>query len=279
MQLERSDIHILGEGLDHPESVCLDDQEIAYAGGEAGQLYRIEQNGEIRQITSTGGFLLGIALDGHGRIHACDYALGKVWLITPDGTVSERSRGTAEKQLTVPNYPVFDRHGNLFVSESGDYWNPSGSGCIFRIDRDNQTTLFHEGPFRFANGLAIDPSDQWLYVVQSTASNVVRIPLDHPNGPIKITHELPPGTVPDGIAFANDGRLVIGCYKPDGLYLGEPDGSVRLLAEDPTGELLSRPTNVALARGKLYVANLGGWHLSVLKSNLEPRPLHKPLLF
>ncbi|UUO04370.1 SMP-30/gluconolactonase/LRE family protein [Blastopirellula sp. J2-11] len=276
MNLNYSKIESFCEGLDHPESICIDEQGMIYAGGEAGQIYRISPHGKVTLLATTGGFILGLALDGDGAIHACDCAQGKVWKITPDGSISERSSGTPQRPLTIPNHPAFDCDGNMFVTDSGDYWSETGTGCLMRIDRKQQTTLFHEGPFRFANGLAVDPTNRWLYIAQSTAANIVRVPISETNGPIEVMYQLPPGTVPDGLAFAADGQLLIGCYKPDGIFIGRIDGSVELLVEDPTGELLNRPTNIALAEGRIYVANLGGWHISVLKSELLPCPLHRP---
>ncbi len=250
-----------------------------YAGGEAGQVYRINANGEQTVMGSTDGFLLGIALDGHGAIHACDIKRQAVMRVAADGSVTERSRGTSERPMLVPNYPVFDRAGNLYVSDSGDYWDNTGTGCIYKIDPDDVTTVFHAGPFRFTNGIAIDPTGQWLYIVQSTASNVVRVPLDSntSDAPAEVIYTLASGTVPDGIAFTADGRLLIACYKPDTIYLGELDGSVGVLCDDPTGELLSRPTNVALHDGRIYIANLGGWHVTSIACDAQPATIHRPV--
>jgi len=277
MRVTPNTVHLIGERLDHPECVCVGPDGSIYAGGEAGQIYRIDANGQ-RQIASTDGFVLGIALDGRGRIHACDIIHRAVFVIDPDGRVRQRSTGTTEHPFTVPNYAVFDRHGRLFVSDSGDYWARPGTGRIFVLEPDGQTRLFHRGPFDFANGLAIDPADQWLYVVQSTAPDICRIPLDHADGPIETTHRLQPGTVPDGLAFAEDGQLLIACYKPDAVLLAKPNGTVEPHLEDPTGELLSRPTNLALFNGHLYVASLGGWQIARFDTPFRARALHYPLL-
>ncbi len=271
-------VTIHGSGLDHPEGVCIGPDGTLYAGGEAGQLYKIAPDGTQSQYACTDGFLLGIALDGGGAIHACDTVPPAVVCITPDGAARVRSRGTADRPFVYPNFPVFDAAGNLFVSDSGDYWSDLGTGAVFVIRPDDTTELFHAGPFRFANGLALDPAGEWLYVVQSRAANVVRIPLAAPNGPIEITHTLPEFSVPDGLAFAADGRLVISCYRPDIVYLGHPDGTVEVLIEDRTAEFLSRPANAALHGGRLYLSNLGGWHLSSIATDLPPAPLHRPLL-
>ncbi len=98
--------------------------------------------------------------------------------------------------------------------------------------------------------------------MQSTAANIVRVPLDRPNGKVEVTHVLPPHTVPDGLAFCEDGRSADRLLSPDVVYLGHPGGHVELFLEDLTGELLNRPTNIAIGQGELYIANLGGWHIS-----------------
>lgn len=277
--LTPNNVTMFGDGLDHPEGVCVGPDHAIYAGGEAGQVYRIQPDGSQSVIGSTGGFLLGIALDGQGRIHACDCGQSKVFRIDPDGTVVERSTGTIDRPFVNPNYPVFDSEGNLYVSDSGDYWERErGTGCIMKITPDDTTTSFHDGPLLFANGMAIDPGGEWLYVVQSTAPNVVRMPLAEPNAAPEVTHVLPELTVPDGLAFAADGRLVISCYKPDIVYVGYPDGSFDALFEDPSAEVLSRPTNAAIHDGKMYIANLGGWHITAVETDMEAATIFRPSL-
>ncbi|MDC0937099.1 hypothetical protein OAS39_12510 [Pirellulales bacterium] len=46
MTITPANCSLLGDGLDHPESVCVDDQGAIYAGREAGQLYRLEVDGQ-----------------------------------------------------------------------------------------------------------------------------------------------------------------------------------------------------------------------------------------
>jgi len=278
IQVNPQTVSTLGQWLDHPEGVAIGTDGAVYAGGEAGQLYRFNADRSVHEMANTGGFVLGLALDANANIHACDLRRRAVLRIAPDGKIAERSRGTNDMPFTCPNWPAFDAAGNLYVSDSGDFWSQAGSSRIFVIRPDDTTELFHAGPLHFANGMAIDPTDQWLYVVESTAARIVRVALHEPNGPIEVTHQLPENTVPDGIAFTHDSRIVIACYRPDMLYMGHPGGSVEILAQDHTGQLLRRPTNVAVAHNKLIVANLGGHHLTEIECDVRPRMLHRPQL-
>lgn len=276
MEASPNNVTLLGQGLDHPESVFVDRDGTVYAGGEAGQVYRISADGQQHLLGTTGGNLLGLVVDGDGHVYCCDYKQAAVFRVSAEGAVSVYSRGTAERPLRLPNHPVFDAAGNLYVSDSGNYWEPSG--CIFRITPDGVTELFHAGPLRYANGIAIDPSQQWLYVAQSSAWNVVRIPLAEPNGPIELAFSLPDHTIPDGMIFDRDGRLLIGCYRPDQVIACNPDGTIEIVIRDRTAELIIAPTNIFPHDGKLYISNLGGYHISVIETGMQRGTVHQPSL-
>jgi gluconolactonase len=276
MDATRDNVTLLGHDLDHPESVFVNPDGTVYAGGEAGQIYRIGPDGEQVQVGSTGGNLLGLVVDGDGDVHCCDCAQAAVFRVTPTGEVSVRSRGTAERAMRFPNHPVFDAAGNLYVSDSCSYWQPEG--CIFRITPDDETEVFHAGPFHYPNGVAIDPSQRWLYVAQSPAWNIVRVPLDRKDGPIEEVFTLPEHTIPDGMFFDSEGVLLVGCYRPDQVIACHPGGKVEVVIRDRTAELVLAPTNVFPHAGKIYIANLGGYHISVVETGMQRGVVHQPSL-
>ena len=73
------------------------------------------------------------------------------------------------------------------------------------------------------------------------------------------------GRMPDGLALDAAGNLYVTCYASDCIYRVTPDRAVQLLAYDPEGTRIARPTNVAFGGphfDDLYVANLGRWHIS-----------------
>ena len=123
----------LGHVLDHPEAVAWGPDQRVYAGGEEGQLYRfgLADPGSGQFAKVEGGFILGMAHDAHCNLYACVDRLAGVYRITPDGEVSLYAGGNAGQKMRLPNYPVFDDAGNLFVSDSGD-WGMK-NGWIWRI--------------------------------------------------------------------------------------------------------------------------------------------------
>ena len=91
------------EGLDHPEGVAWGPDGYVYAGGEAGQIYRINlDDGHFTEIANTGGFVLGLCLDGAGNIYACDHVKHCVFRITATGDVAVYASGAPERQMLVP---------------------------------------------------------------------------------------------------------------------------------------------------------------------------------
>jgi gluconolactonase len=284
-------VKTLAEGLDHPEGIALGPDGDVYAGGEAGQIYRLSGWAEAlaaggtaqpRQIAGTGGFVLGLALDAGGTIYACDLARREVVRVTPGGAVSVYTAGAPEAPLRTPNYPVFDAAGRLYVSDSGA-WD-GNDGLVYVVEPRRaasdapETRVASTAPHRFPNGLALTPDGKWLYVAESTLPGVTRLPVgaDGSLGALEEVARLP-GTVPDGLAFDVAGNLYVACYRPDRLYRVTPDGAVAVLAEDPRGTALAAPTNVAFLGGsRLGIASLGRWHLAALEVDTPGAPLYYP---
>lgn len=266
------------DGLDHPECVTTGPDGALYAGGEAGQIYRVELNGAWEQIASTGGFVLGLCFDGDGAIYACDLAHHSVQRIAPDGTVSTYSSGSPEREMKVPNFPVFDAAGNLYVSDSGG-WKDS-SGCLFRVRPGGETEVIGAGLEAFPNGMALHPDGDRLYVVLSQLPGVVSLEL-RADGSVGEPEDVVvlPRTVPDGLAFDVEGNLYIACYTPDVIYKLSPEGGLSILAEDWESVIFATPTNIAFAgpdHRTLVVASLSRWHLTKGEMPIAGEPLRYP---
>ena len=68
---------IFATGLDHPECVTFDRAGPLWAGGEAGQVYRIDPAGKVHTVAALGGFTGGIAFSPlDGALYVCNPSLG-----------------------------------------------------------------------------------------------------------------------------------------------------------------------------------------------------------
>ena len=253
--------------LDHPEGVAVAADGSVWCGGERGQIYRIEPDGSaIEQVASTGGFCLGLAFGPTGDIYVCDAKHAAVMRVDPRaGEVECFADGASGRRMRNPNYPAFDRAGNLYVSDSNAMHEP-GPG-IYRFAPDGSGELWWGRDVDFANGIALDRDEEWLYVAETFASRLFRIRIEQ-DGSAGEREDLVslPGILPDGLAFDVDGTLLVACYEPSQiLSVPPPYTTARVLVHDPEAHVLCHSTNVALRGRTLYVSNLGRWHVTALE--------------
>jgi gluconolactonase len=276
--LDISAVTTYADGLDHPEGVTVTRDGVVYAGGEAGQVYRIV-DGTATQVASTGGFLLGLCADAAGLLYCCDVARREVLRVDPaTGDVTTYSNGTPDRPMVNPNWPVFDAAGRLYVTDSGT-WD-GDDGCVFVVEPDGHTEVWSTASTAFPNGACLSADGRALYELESQTPALVSIPIgaDGTAGARTVVAMLP-GTVPDGVALAEDGSMLVCCYRPDRILRVRPGGAVEVVADDPKGTALSAPTNgvwVGERRDVLVTGNLGRWHLSRLVTGDVGVPLCYP---
>jgi gluconolactonase len=280
MRFDLSDLEPIAEGLDHPEGVTVTPEGVLYAGGEAGQIYRVDiENGKFEEVANTGGFMLGLCADADGLLYCCDVGRREVVRVNPEtGAVEVYSNGTPKRRMVNPNWPVFDSDGNLYVTDSGTW--KGNDGCVMRIDAEGSTEIWTAESSNFPNGAALAGDGGSLLVLESCTPALVRFAIqdDGSPGPREEVARLA-GTVPDGVALDTDGNAYVCCYRPDRILLVSPAGRVETLADDPEGTVLSAPTNgvwVGDDRKSLITGNLGRWHLTKLRPGGTGVPLRYP---
>lgn len=259
-----TELEEVAHGIDHAEGICMAPDGSVYVSGEKGQIYRIEADDSATEVASTGGWTLGLAADADGRIYACDPVNHAIMRWTPgQDDVETWSSGTRELPMSVPNWGAFALDGTYLVSDSGGW--KARDGRIYAV-KDGRTTVWTAEPVDFPNGLAVTPDGRELWVLESTPGRLVAFDIraDGSAGPRRVLTELP-GKVPDGIAFATDGSILIACYRPDAIYRWHPDTGLEDVARDPEGTVLAAPTNCAFVGPELttvMVPNIGRWHVT-----------------
>lgn len=264
-----NDIVIFADGLDHPECIAVHPDGSVWAGGEAGQIYKISEDGKfIEEVTNTGGFVLGLAFSPDASwLAICDLKKKCVWKYSlKSQSLTLFSEGSHERKFITPNYAVFDKLGNLYVSDSGSFRKVNG--CIYKFDADANGGIWHAGPFNFANGMALSESQQLLYVVCSWLPGVETISISSEgsagerNVYVKI-----PETCPDGIAIDEESNIYVTCYAPNTIFKIGKNRTPEVVVHDWEAHTLSNPTNIAFNiknNKELFIANLGRWHIAKL---------------
>jgi gluconolactonase len=272
-------LETIASGVDHAEGICVTPDGTLYVSGEAGQIYRIDGDGMASQVATTGGWTLGLAADADGRIYACDPVKRTVLRWSPGSDRLEViSGGAPDRPFVTPNWGAFGPDGTLYVSDSGGW--KQRDGAILAI-RGGVTSIWTAAAVDFPNGLAVSPTGRELWVLESTPGRLVRFRIhdDGSAGERELLTELP-GTVPDGIAFATDGSVVIACYRPDAVLRWRADLGIEVLAHDPEGTALAAPTNCVFhgpGLSEIAVPNIGRWHVTSFRvDGLTGVPLFYP---
>ncbi|MBN9024726.1 MAG: SMP-30/gluconolactonase/LRE family protein [Rhizobiales bacterium] len=259
--------------LQHPEGIAVGPDGWIWVGSENGQILRIAPDGSaIEEVASTGGFLLGLAFDGDRALFACDSRHSAVFRLD----LADRSlkRFTAPG-IQVPNYAVVDRaRGRLYVSDTRAPSDPGPS--IWSYDLDSGVgAVWHGGPFDHANGMALSPEGDALFLCETFARRVTRIVIkaEGSAGAATTFSDDLPG-LPDGLAFDDRGALFVSCYEPSRVLRVAPGGgAAEVYVEDATAHVLAHPTNIAFDGARMFTANLGRWHVTKIETDTSGTPL------
>ena len=280
MSISLAKASVFFDGLDHSECLAVHPDGSIWAGGEGGQIYRLSKKGtQIEEIANTGGFILGVAFSPKADwLLACDLKKQCLWRIdVKTGRKRLFVSGVGKRRLSIPNYGVFTRDGTLYVSDSGAFGKVNGKILQFDKDHSGRGRLWHNGPFNFANGLALSPNEDALFVVCSWLPGVERIEIKSTGeAGLRSVYARTPKTVPDGLAFDKRGNLYMSCYTPNRIYKIDPHRNVRVFVEDWEAHTICNPTNIAFGGPRfdqLLVSNLGRWHITKLNIKIKGAPL------
>ena len=249
---------LLASGLGFPEGpAVLSDGRIVFCDGNTGELLAYA-DGTVSTFARTGGSPWGTVLGTDGAIYVTQggnvpgsgdtSAVSGIQRVMPDGTVELIFSEVAGYGLYGPNDLAFGPDGRLYFTESGseqDFrFDVRSPGRLFAVGPSGAGEMLLELPGVYPNGIAFDPARQ-LYWTESMRHRVCRL---NAGGEPETFCQLSDGHVPDGMAFAADGRLFVATTISGGITVISPDGEV--LTEIQMGE---HTTNCIFDGSVLYV--------------------------
>ena len=269
MKIELSKVKTTGNGLMRPEGVAALDDGGLYAADGRGRISRIGRDGQTTFLGSLGGTPNGICMDRGGNCIIANIGNGEVQSASPDGHHEVLLTEADGKRISTPNFPLVDSKKRLWVSNSTYRQNleealqkPAPDGCI--VLSDNGVARIVAEEIYFANGLAMDEKEKFLYVAETMKRRILRFKIGE-DGSLTGREVYGPflGKLgfPDGIAFDEAGNLWVTFPIWNSIGYLTPQQELKIILEDPESRVLKRPSNICFGweeRRTAFIGSLGG---------------------
>jgi gluconolactonase len=276
---------VVGQGLQRPEDVVarLDGQ--TFATDASSTVCEVLADGSLRPVGppasepnglnfTPDGQAVVVAEFGTGQLIRCDLSTGEVTVVCAeiDGRALSRA-----------NYPVVMPDGSIYCTSSTStdlaisLMCGTADGFLCRVAPDGSAEILVEGML-LPNGMAVDAGRRHLYVVRTTAADVVRFPIladgrlgpEEPYGPklgdrtewgeeaarlvwgdnpvrdfttadFSLRHKW---AFPDGCAFDVQGNLWVAVLGRSSIVAITPEQDLVEVVCEPAG-LILQPSNIS----------------------------------
>jgi gluconolactonase len=270
MKIELSEVRTTGSGLLRPEGVmALDDGSLITADAR-GRCSRIANDGTTSFFGAVAGVPNGICIDRDGNCIIANIGNGEVQRLSPAGTHTVLMTEADGKLMPTPNFPFMDSRERLWVSNSTS--NPNADKALKKPVPDGSMVLIAGGKphivaegICFANGVALDSAEDFLYVAETMKRRILRYPIRPDSslgeGEIYGPEFLGLRGFPDGIAFDEAGNLWVTFPSWNAIGYINPQRQLEIVIEDEEGKIINRPANICFGRKQrktAFIGSLGG---------------------
>lgn len=277
MKIDIKEINTIGSGLLRPEGVMALDDGSLIAADARGRCARIEKNGTTSFFGSLGGLPNGICIDSSGNCIIANIGNGEVQCLTKQGYHKVLMTEAEGVPMPAPNFPFIDFQERLWVSNSTSrsaiddaLKKPVPDGCMILITGGKAHIVAED--ICFANGVALDAKEEFLYVAETMKRRVLRFPI-HKNGSLGEREIYGPDPLaslgfPDGIAFDEAGNLWVAFPAWNAIGCINPQLKLEIVIEDTEGKVLQRPANICFGgnqRKTAFIGSLGGTTIPYFK--------------
>lgn len=270
MSIDLNQVKTIGFGLTRPEGVMAVNDGSLYAADGLGRCARIERDGRTTFFGKLGGMPNGICIDGDGNCIVANIGNGELQSVHPDGRHTVLMTEAEGRRMYTPNFPFMDFRGRIWVSNSTN--RPDMEAALQGAIPDGALLLIEGGTIRivadgicFANGVAVDPEERYLYVAETMMRRILRYPI-LAGGSLGDREVYGPPFLgrkgyPDGIAFDEAENLWVAFPMWNAVGYITPGGDLEIYLEDPEGKVLQGPANICFGwegRKTAFIGSLGG---------------------
>lgn len=238
------------DGLNFPEGPAWNGKDSLFVSScYGGYITKIANSNSFVFLKASDNSLVmkntnGLTFDSDGFLYACEYGLGSILKISPNGKIEIYASGFNGKRFNRPNDLAFDPNGNLYFTDPNSYDKNIPDGMVYRIDAVTKEVTSAVDKIAFSNGIAFSADGKNVFVCESAEHRILKFNINDDGTFIerKVFVELPDGD-PDGIAFDIEGNLYAANFHSGRIYIINPDGSVKYSLEAPG----KKPSNVEFA--------------------------------
>lgn len=249
-QVDVGELAYVGHGLQRPECILAEKDGTLWVADGRGGVTRIDPDGgqalilqqgqaqntaasfEDRLVNTQGSLPNGLTFDANGDFLIANFGTDRVERMTRSGETSVVIDTVEGKPFGKANFVTRDTRGRLWltVTTTMNPWTDhvktnSRDGYIALIDGRGARIVADN--LCGTNELRFDPTEEWLYVAETTSRNITRFRVDGDAlrdreiyGPANI------GGFCDGIAFDAFGNLWTTLIMADRLVAITPEGDV-----------------------------------------------------
>ena len=225
-----SEWQLVGSGFEFPEGPAWHSDGTLYVSNCYGDWIAKITNDKIDTLAyksdstfkNTNGLFVA-----NDIIYACDFGLGKILEISPNGNVAEFISGYEGVKLNRSNDLIILKNKNIYFTDPKSYGKEQLDGRLFFYNSNQSKLYLASDSLTFPNGIAISPIDKKLYVCESAKNHIVRFEISE-NGLLqnkKKFIELPGGD-PDGIDFDVAGNLYVAHFGTGTVYVISPEVAI-----------------------------------------------------
>ncbi|MEM8983877.1 MAG: SMP-30/gluconolactonase/LRE family protein [Pseudomonadota bacterium] len=222
-----------------PEALAIDSDGHLITGVESGELLRLGADGAPEVVARLGGRPLGIAIADNGKMYVANAGIG-LQQVNPDGRSKVLARRFAGTSIAYANAVAIAPDGSVYFTDASTHFHPDAhggtlaasvldllehdpNGRLLRYDPSNDEIDLVRDALAFPNGLAIDPSGEFLLLAETSTYRVLKVWLAgaRKGQAETLLYNLP--GFPDNLAVTSDGRFWLGLAAPRNALLDRLD--------------------------------------------------------